>query len=217
MQIVDKFNLEMYDVIMVGAGLTASVFAKRYADQGKKVLMIEKRNHIAGNMYDYVDKYGILVQKYGPYVFHTNDEEVNSFIHRYCQTKEFITRCSVFMHGQYTPSPFNFKTIDQYYDKEKGKKLKEAIKSEFPGERQATIVNLLESHNPLIKEFADFLFSSDYSLYTAKQWGLKPSEIDPSVLKRVPILFNYDEQYFYDKYQYMPIGGFTEFISINGE
>ena len=73
-------------------------------------------------------------------------------------------------------------------------------------------MNLLESHNPLIKEFADFLFSSDYSLYTAKQWGLKPSEIDPSVLKRVPILFNYDEQYFYDKYQYMPIGGFTEFI-----
>jgi UDP-galactopyranose mutase len=213
MKFVTSFDLSNYDVIAVGAGLTSSVISRNLADRGKRVLIIEKRNHIGGNLFDYVNKDGILVQKYGPHAFHTNDEEVNEYIHRFTKTKPYVTRCAVFMHEKFTPSPFNFKTIDTYFNKDKGDAIKKALLNEYKGQKEATIVDLLKSNNPLIKNYADFLFKSDYSLYTAKQWGIKPSDIDPSVLKRVPVLFNYDDQYFYDKYQYMPINGFTAFIS----
>ena len=209
---ITEYNLSKYDVLIVGAGLTGSLIARHFGDLGKKVLILEKRNHIAGNLFDFVDENGILVQKYGPHVFHTNDETVNSLIHKFVDTKPYLTRCSVFMHGKFTPSPFNFKTIDQFYSEEEAKALKQMLLSSYPNKKQVTIVDLLASKNKSIKQYADFLFKSDYSLYTAKQWGIKPENIDPSVLKRVPVLLNYDEQYFYDKYQYMPIGGFTNFI-----
>lgn len=211
MKYLSNFDVNDFDVVVVGAGLTGSILARHFADIGKHVLIIEKRNHIAGNMYDYINEDGIRVQKYGPHSFHTNNEDVNRYIQKFTSTEDYILKCSVFMHGQYTPSPFNFKTIDQFYSKEDAQKLKEEISKEYPNCNKATIVELLNSKNTYIHNFAKFLFDSDYSLYTAKQWGIKPSEIDPSVLKRVPVLFNYDEQYFYDKYQYLPKNGFTEF------
>lgn len=205
-------NFQNYDVVVVGAGLSGSIFARYYAEQGKNVLVLEKRNHIAGNLYDYIDDKGNTVQKYGPHSFHTNCEEVNNYVNKYSKWENYILFCNVFMHGKFTPSPFNFKTIEQYYDKDKAILLKKTLLEEYPNRNSVSIVELLKSTNKLVKEYADFLFDSDYSLYTAKQWGVSPSEVDPEVLKRVPILLNYDEQYFYDKYQTMPKNGFTKFI-----
>ena len=116
------------------------------------------------------------------------------------------------MLGKSTPSPFNFKTIDQFYSVEKAALLKDSLKAKYPGRVTVTIVELLNDDNELIREYANFLFENDYSLYTAKQWGIKPSEIDISVLKRVPVRLDYESMYFTDKYECMPKEGYTLFI-----
>lgn len=203
----------LYDAIVIGAGLTGCVIARRLADEmGYKVLIVEKREHVGGNLYDYVDDNGIVVQKYGPHVFHTDSDKIYQFLIKYCEWENYNLKCVVYMCSKNTPSPFNFKTIDDYYGEEESSVIKNEIIKEYGTQDKATIVELLGSDNRIIKEFADFLFEHDYSLYTAKQWGVSPWEIDVSVLNRVPILFSYKDSYFSDKYQILPVGGFTKFI-----
>lgn len=197
------------DCLVVGCGLTGAVIARELAERGKKVVIWERRDHIGGNMYDYVDENGIRVHKYGPHVFHTYHEELKDYMLRWGKWVPFSITCRVEMLGKTTPSPFNLKTIDDYYSLEEAKKLKDAIKMEYPNRDKATIVELLESGDPLIKQYADFLFAHDYSLYTAKQWGMSPKDIDPSVLKRVPVLFTYKDGYFDDTWQMVPADGYT--------
>lgn len=121
-------------------------------------------------------------------------------------------RCEVKLFDQYTPSPFNFKTIDQFYPSDRAIELKDRLKNFYPDRKTVTIVELIGSKDPLIKEYAEFLFKNDYSLYTAKQWGIKPEDVDVSVLKRVPVRMDYQEMYFTDKYECLPVDGFTAFI-----
>lgn len=204
----------MFDYVIVGAGLSGCVIARLLADNyDKKILILERRDCIAGNLYDEKDEVGILIQKYGPHIFHTNSDIVYDFINKYHKWTPFLLNCKVFMKGQYTPSPFNFTTIDQYYTIHDATTLKDALLTYYPNRETVTIVELMESSETLIKDYANFLFDSDYSLYTAKQWGISPSEIDISVLKRVPVRIGYVDRYFSDKYQCMPQGGFTSFIS----
>lgn len=195
--------------LVVGCGLTGSVIARHLAEQGEKVTIWERRNHIGGNMYDYIDVNGIRVSKYGPHVFHTYNENLKNYMLRYAHWVPFKIKCRVDMQGKVTPSPFNYQTIDDYYTQGAARRLKSALEKEYPGREKATIVELLQSREPIIKQYADFLFAHDYSLYTAKQWGLSPSEIDPSVLKRVPVLFSYKDGYFDDPWQMVPEEGFT--------
>lgn len=203
----------MYNYIVVGAGLSGSIVARYLAEtKEKKVLVVDKRNHIAGNLYDEYNTDNILCQIYGPHIFHTDSERVAEYVNKWVKWKEFHLKCMVFMNEKYTPSPFNFQTIDDYYEPQKAEELKKHIKEIYGDVEKETIVNLLQSEDPLIKEYADFLFANDYSLYTAKQWGISPSEIDVNVLKRVPVLFSYKDIYFDNKYQIMPDGGYTEFI-----
>ena len=203
--------MKRYDFVIVGAGLSACVVARKLADAGKKILIIERRNHIGGNLYDYKNEDGIIVQKYGPHTFHTNNDEVIDFITKYAQWEEYHLKCEAMIDDISTPSPFNFMTIDQFYEKEKGEILKKILLETFPTGK-STIVEMLESNEPLIKEYANYLFDKDYSLYTSKQWGIAPSEVDVSVLKRVPVEFSYKDKYFYDKFEAIPKGGFTCFI-----
>lgn len=199
----------MYDVVIVGAGFAGSIMAYKYATVlNKRVLVVEKRNHIAGNMFDFRDEFGIQIQKYGPHTFHTNSEKVYDFISEFCEISPYHLKCEAIVNGEATPSPFNFKTIEQFYPKEKADLLKKKLLNKY-GPTQATVLELLNSSDVDIKEYAEFLFKNDYSIYTAKQWGKKPSEIDPSVLKRVPIIFNYRDTYFSDKYEGVPKTGFT--------
>ena len=202
----------MKQALVVGCGLSGAVIARELAEKGYKVKILEKRNHIGGNMYDYVDEYGILVHKYGPHTFHTKKKELYDYMCKYSDWQEYHLTCGAEIDGITTPTPFNFKTIDSFYDKADAKKLKEEIEKTFPNQDYATVVETLECQNKIVTDYAQFLFDKDYSLYSAKQWGCKPSEIDPSILKRVPLRFNYEEGYFDDEFQTMPKIGFTSFF-----
>lgn len=201
-------NFMKDDIIVVGSGFAGSIIARLFAEEGKKVRLIERRNHIAGNMYDFVSEDGIRIQKYGPHTFHTNMEHVYNYVNQFCDLEKYHLKCEAVIKGNSTPSPFNFKTIDQYYSAEEAEKLKRKLVAKY-GNESATVLEMLNSHDEDIKGYAQFLFENDYSKYTAKQWGVKPEEIDPSVLKRVPIVFNYKDTYFYDKYEALPKNGFT--------
>lgn len=201
-----------YDLIIAGCGFAGATIAYLAAKDGKNVLIVEKRNHIAGNMYDYVNEAGILVQKYGPHSFHTNNENVYQFITSIGKWKPHILQARVLIDGKCTPSPFNFKTIDQYYPEEKSKELKSRLLHYYSGRSKVTIVELLKCESPLIRKYAEFLFEKDYRPYTSKQWGINPKELDISVLKRVPVRLNYIDRYFDDKYQLMPEKSFTAYF-----
>lgn len=201
-----------YDVVIIGCGITGSVIARKVAEKGKSVLILEKRNHIGGNMYDYTDNHGILVQKYGPHIFHTNDKEVYDFIKQYEDWNDYKLICGAVIDGTCTPTPFNFKTIDDFYSLEDANILKQHIKDHFKDRQFATVVEMINHEDTIIRNYAEFLFNKDYKLYTAKQWGVSPDIIDVSVLKRVPIRFSYEDGYFDDKYQVMPNHSYTRFF-----
>lgn len=203
----------MHKAIIVGCGLTGSIIARRLAEEKHyDVTILERRSHIAGNLYDYTDENGILVQKYGPHIFHTNSERVYEYINRFSNWNPFKLECMVYMNGHFTPSPFNYATIDTFFSAEKAAQIKEHLRAAYPGRDRATIVEMLESSDAVVREYAQFLFDNDYSLYTAKQWGISPSEIDVSVLRRVPVLFSYETGYFKATHELMPEGGFTSFV-----
>lgn len=202
----------MEKVLVIGAGLSGAVIGRHLAEKGVKVDIWEKRSHIAGNMYDYEDDHGFLVQKYGPHTFHTIKKELYEYMCRYEDWQDYKLTCGAVWDGKYTPTPFNFTTIDTFYPEEKAEELKQHLLQAFKGRSTATVVEVLGNEDPLVREYAEFLFRNDYAPYTAKQWGVSPEEIDPSVLARVPLRFSYDTGYFDDPYQVMPMHSFTRFF-----
>lgn len=200
------------DYLVVGCGLSGAVVARHLAQQGKQVTIWERRDHIGGNMYDYVDEHGFLVQKYGPHTFHTKIKHLYDYMCQYEQWEPYRLTCGAVWDGKYTPTPFNFSTIDTFYPEDKAQALKQKLTEAFAGRETATVVEVLEHPDPDIRGYAQFLFSNDYAPYTAKQWGVDPSEIDPSVLKRVPLRFSYNVGYFDDAYEVMPRHSFTRFF-----
>jgi UDP-galactopyranose mutase len=131
---------------------------------------------------------------------------------RYTDWQPYKLICGAVWDDKYTPTPFNFTTIDTFFSKEEAVKLKEKLMTAFSGQKTATVVEVLEHPDPDIRGYAEFLFQKDYAPYTAKQWGISASKIDPSVLKRVPLRFSYEEGYFDDPYETMPAQGFTNFF-----
>ena len=182
------------------------------AEQGKKVEIWERRDHIGGNMFDYVDEHGFLVQKYGPHTFHTKEKALFDYMCRFEDWQAYKLCCGAVWDGKYTPTPFNYTTIDTFYPPEQAAGLKKKLSAAFVGRPTATVVEVLQHPDADIRGYAEFLFQNDYAPYTAKQWGLEPEEIDPSVLKRVPLRFSYDIGYFDDPYEVMPVHSFTRFF-----
>ena len=199
-------------VLVVGCGLSGAVIARQLAEQGKTVEIWERRDHIGGNLYDYVDEHGILVHRYGPHTFHTKKKRLYDFLCRFGTWDEYRLTCGAEIDGKYTPTPFNFQTVDDFYPPVKAMALKEHLLAAFPGRCTVAITEALSHPDVLVRQYAKFLFEKDFSLYTAKQWGVPPDEIDPSVLMRVPLRLSYDEGYFDDPWQVMPHAGYTAFF-----
>ena len=200
------------EALVVGCGFAGSVNARVLADHGWKVTVLERRDHIAGNAYDFFDEHGIPVHKYGPHTFHTDDDRLVNFIKRFSEWDDYHLKCGAQIKGKVSPTPFNFTSIDQFWQPDQAGVIKEKLLAAYPGRRKVTILELLESDIAEIKEFAQFLWEEDFRKYTAKQWGIDPKSIDPSVLKRVPVRLGYEEGYFDDRYQLMPRGLYADFF-----
>ena len=201
------------EFLIIGAGLSGSVIARELAEYGHKVIIWERRPQIGGNMYDYIDKHGILVHAYGPHTFHTKSKVLYDYICKFAEWQPYHVKCGAEINGKFTPTPFNFKTIDDYFSENEAEELKQRIKRYYKNQNTATVLEVLNCDDSMIKSYAEFLFANDYSLYTSKQWGISPNKVDQSILKRVPLRFSYDEGYFDDEYQVMPKISYQQFFA----
>ena len=152
--------------LIIGCGLSGSVIARQLAEQGRQVEIWERRDHIGGNMYDYTDEHGFLVQKYGPHTFHTAKKELYDFICQYENWQDYRLTCGAVWDGKYTPTPFNFTTIDTFYPKEKAELLKQKLRKAFAGQKTATVLEVLKHTDPVIRGYGEYLFQNDYAPYT---------------------------------------------------
>ena len=203
-------------IVIVGTGFSGAYIGRNLAELGWKVEMVERRSQIGGQMYDYVDEEtGCLVHKYGPHIFHTDDDDIWNWLNKFSKFTPYKLRTQVFFESQqkWFTCSFGFHTIDELFDQQKASEVKAALLSEFPGRNSVTVPELLNSKNILIKEFANILWEDDYKAYTAKQWGIDPKDVDPDVLKRVPVFLSYFDKIHNNKYEALPTDGYTELFN----
>lgn len=204
-----------YDVLIVGAGYAGAVAARRLAeDGGKKVLVLERRHHVAGNAYDGRNWSGIWIHFYGPHIFHTNDKRVYDYLSRFTQWHEYEhTVVADLPDGRggriQFPVPFNLDSLEIAFGPEKGKELGDKLIAAYGAEKKVTILELRQNPDPEIAAIADYVYEHVFVHYTWKQWGQRPEDIDPGTTARVPVFLSRDPRYFQDTYQGMPAEGYT--------
>ena len=199
----------MYDTIIVGSGCAGATVARKFADAGKKVLVLERRGHIAGNCYDEKDKIGVMIHRYGPHIFHTNNKEVVDFLSRFTKWHKYEHEVLARVNGEYIPVPFNLNTLYMVYDEKRAAEIEKKLIDTYGECNKVPIMKLRENNDADIREVAEYVYNNIFLKYTMKQWGQTPSEVDQSVTARVPVVISYDNRYFHDTYQMMPEDGFT--------
>ncbi len=198
----------MYDYLIVGAGFAGSVMAERIASQlNKKILVVEKRNHIGGNAYDEYDEHGILVHKYGPHIFHTNSKKVFEYLSQFTEWIPYEHKVLAKLNGDLYPIPINRLTINKLYNLDLKSENEVAEFYKKVEEKRYPIKN---SEDIIVNQVGFDLFEKFFKNYTKKQWNLEPKELAPSVCGRIPVRTNDDCRYFTDKYQFMPKDGYTK-------
>lgn len=199
--------------IVVGSGLAGVVLAQNIATQlNKKVLIIEKRNHIGGNCYDLKDKNNILVHKYGPHLFHTNDKEVVDYLSNFTSWDIYNHEVLAYIDGKKVPIPFNFNTLYEVFPKQKAELLEKKLLENYEYNSKIPILELKKSKDKDLQFLADFIYEKIFVNYTAKQWDMKPEDMDGAVTARVPVFIGRDNRYFNDSYQMLPKDGYTKMI-----
>jgi UDP-galactopyranose mutase len=195
------------DILIIGAGISGAVLAERYASIGKKVLIIEKRNHIAGNCYDYVDENGILVSKYGAHLFHTNEESVWEYVNKFSEWYSWEHKVIARVDNKTVPIPVNITTVNELF----GTKITNEDEMKiWLEEHRSPIAKPSNGEDAVLSRVGPILYEKMFKHYTKKQWDKYPCELDASVLERIPVRTNFDDRYFSDTYQALPKGGYTQ-------
>ena len=198
-------------IIIIGSGFSGSILARKIAEElNRKVLVLEKRPHIGGNMYDSYDEHGILIQRYGPHFLNTNKYFIIRFLQQYAELFPHTTKLLSFIDGNYIRLPFNFQTVQELIGAEKSESLLAKLREAFVDRDRVPILELIDHPDSEIHKYGTLLFEKAYRTYTSKMWGLQPEQIDKYVLDRVPMAMNYDERYLNKDFQYLPVKGFTE-------
>ena len=195
---------------IVGAGFTGAVLARQLAEAGHKSVVIDERAHMAGNCYSSRDEEsGVMVHRYGPHIFHTSDDTVWEYIQRFCTMMPYVNRVKAQSAGRVYSLPINLMTINQFF----GKTLRPDEAREFIADQaDKSITDPSTFEEQAMSMIGQDLYKAFFYGYTKKQWGLEPSELPASILKRLPVRFNYDDNYFSHKYQGMPENGYTEVV-----
>jgi UDP-galactopyranose mutase len=197
-----------YDIIIVGAGISGAVIAERYANKlNKKVLVIEKRAHIGGNCYDYYDEAGILVSKYGAHLFHTNDDKVWEYVHKFSDFSKYEHKVLGKVDGKLVPIPVNITTVNMLLGTTIAN---EAEMDEWLEKNQIKNENPKNGREAALARVGEVLYEKIFKNYTKKQWDKYPEELDASVLNRIPVRNNFDNRYFSDVHQGQPKEGYTK-------
>lgn len=199
--------MKKYDIVVIGAGISGCVLAERYASTGKKVLVLEKRNHIGGNCYDYYDEHGVLVSKYGAHLFHTNYEQVWKYVNRFTAWLPYEHKVLAQVDGHLVPVPVNITTVNKIF----GLNIQTETEMEaWLDANQEKIEQPKNGEEAALARVGKELYEKIFKSYTKKQWDKFPAELDAEVLNRIPVRTNFDDRYFSDKYQAQPVNGYTQ-------
>jgi UDP-galactopyranose mutase len=198
---------DRYDTLVVGAGYAGAIMAERLASQcGQRVLVIDRRNHIAGNAHDYYDEHGVLVHKYGPHIFHTNSQKVVDYLSEFTDWRPYEHRVLARVDGKLLPIPINRTTLNELY----GLTLRnEQEVAGFLAERAEPVDYIRTSEDVVVAKVGRDLYEKFFRGYTRKQWQRDPSQLHSSVCARIPVRTNDDDRYFTDSFQNMPAHGYT--------
>ena len=198
------------DIVIIGAGISGAVLAERYAKAGRKVVVLEKRDHIAGNCYDFIDDNGILVSKYGAHLFHTNDEEVWQYVNQFSNWYEWKHKVIARVGNKTVPVPVNITTVNTLLDLNIGS---EAEMKAWLEKNRIPIASPANGEEAALAKVGPVLYEALFKDYTKKQWDKYPEELDASVLDRIPVRTDWNDHYFSDKYQALPQGGYTQLFA----
>ena len=198
---------DRYDTLVVGAGYAGTIMAERLASQrGQRVLVIDRRDHIAGNAHDYHDEYGVLVHKYGPHIFHTNSQKVVDYLSEFTEWRPYEHRVLARVDDKLLPIPINRTTLNALY----GLSMRSDEEVEgFLAQRAAPVDYIRTSEDVVVAKVGRDLYEKFFRGYTRKQWQRDPSELHSSVCARIPVRTNVDDRYFTDSFQNMPVNGYT--------
>jgi UDP-galactopyranose mutase len=196
----------VFDYLVVGAGFAGSVVAERMARVfGKKVLLVDRREHVGGNAYDVLDGHGILIHRYGPHIFHTNSEEVFQYLSAFTTWRPYEHRVLASVDGKLVPIPINLDTVNLLFGKQLNSQQLESFLASLAEPKES----IRTSEDVVVSKVGRYLYEKLFQGYTRKQWGMDPSELDAQVTARIPVRMDRDDRYFSDKFQAMPRFGYT--------
>ena len=202
-----KLGALHYDCLIVGAGYAGSVLAERLArGSGKRVMVVDRRPHIAGNAYDFYNEAGLLVHRYGPHIFHTNSDKVLQYLSRFTQWRPYEHRVLARTDGMLVPMPINLTTLEKL----NGRQFTAAEADTFLKALAEPVSDVKTAEDFVVSQVGRNLYEKFFRGYTRKQWGLDPSQLDRAVAARVPTRLSHDDRYFTDRHQCMPLDGYTQ-------
>lgn len=205
--------MSIYHAIVVGAGFSGAVMAERLASQlGWQVLVLEQRNHLAGNCFDKTDSNGIRIHQYGPHLFHTNKPEVWQYLSQFTQWQPYEHKVLAKVGDMLLPLPFNLNSLYRVYPAEQARRLEQCLIQRYGAGSKVPILQLKQAGEPELQQLADWVYQNIFVNYTMRQWGIKAEDISPEVLARVPVVLSRDDRYFHDQYQAIPVAGYTALI-----